>query len=164
MSLAYSQSADASLRILHADRDLVVGAYAHVHMCLYRGDLTLELLELANGFHRRLVQKHGRTAIFGVARTSLALPPQEVRERGAALIRENASHVDGAVVVLPGEGFWASAVRSIVTASFIVARQPYPSHCAKSAEEGASWLIATSPRAGATARGLLEAANQLDRG
>lgn len=163
MSLGLAQSEGGGARILHVEKSIVVGAYAHVHMCLYRGDLTLELLERANAWHRKLIQQHGHTAIFGVARTSLALPEAEVRERGAALIRENAGHVDGAVVVLPGEGFWASAVRSVVTASFVVARQPYPSRCCSTVEDGASWLVATSPRAGATARGLLEAARVLDR-
>lgn len=162
MSLAVSHSADEPVRILHADPDIVIGAYAHVHMCLYRGELTLPLIELANGLHRRLMERYGHTAIFGVARTSLSIPPPEVRDRGAALIRENAKHVDAAVVVLPGEGFWASAVRSVVTASFVVARQPHPSRCCSTVEEASSWLIAISPRFGATPHGLVEAAQKLD--
>lgn len=163
MTLAISQGADASLRLLHADPHLAVGAYAHVHMCVYRGDLTLEGLTRANELHRKLIARNPKTAIFGLARASLSLPPVEVRDRGTELIRENALHVDAAVVILPGEGFWASAVRSVVTASFLVARQPYPSRCHSTIEEGAAWLISASPRSGVTAHGLLEAARALDR-
>jgi hypothetical protein len=163
MTLAFSQGADASLRVLHADPHLAVGSYAHVHMCVYRGELTLEGLSRANELHGRLIARYPKTVIFGLARATLSLPPVEVRDRGAELIKENAPHVDAAVVILPGEGFWASAVRSVVTASFLVARQPYPSRCHSTIEEGAAWLISASPRAGATPSGLFEAARALDR-
>jgi hypothetical protein len=163
MTLAFSQDADASLRVLHSDAHLAVGAYAHVHLCIYRGDLTLERMELANGLHRKLIGRFPKTAIFGLAREGLALPPMAVRDRGAQLIRENTGHVDAAAVILPGEGFWASTVRSVVTASFLLARQPYPSRCHPTVEEGARWLLGLSSREGASLEGLCKAVDTLER-
>jgi len=68
----------------------------------------------------------------------------DVRQRGARLIEENRAHVEAAGLIVDGTGFWASAVRSVMTASFALARQPYPSRCFATGLDAGTWF-ATFP-------------------
>lgn len=130
----------ASLAVLYSDPALAVGAYGPVHLCVYRDGLTAEGLEAANGHHQALMARHPRTFVLGMALPNLPLPPAEVRQRGAQLIQENGPHVEAAAMVLEGSGFWASAVRSVMTASFALARQPYPSKAFATGLDAATWI------------------------
>ncbi|MCB9659467.1 MAG: hypothetical protein H6726_17615 [Sandaracinaceae bacterium] len=140
MVVSVRSPSPASLTVLHQDATLSVGAYANVHLCVYRGELTLSGLETANDHHRALMARHPRTLVLGLAQHNLPLPSAEVRQRGAHLIDENGSHVLAAAMVLAGTGFWASAVRSVMTASFALARQPYPSKAFATGVEAGEWL------------------------
>lgn len=126
--------------VLHVAPSITVGAFANVHLCIYRGELTLEALEAANQHHRDLMGRHPRTFVLGVAQPNLPLPGADVRQRGARLIEENRAHVEAAGLIVEGAGFWASAVRSVMTASFALARQPYPSKCFATGLDASTWL------------------------
>lgn len=126
--------------VLHVTPTITVGAFANVHLCIYRGELTLEALEAANQHHRSLMERHPRTFVLGVARPNLPLPGADVRQRGARLIEENRAHVEAAALIVDGAGFWASAVRSVMTASFALARQPYPSKCFATGLDAGTWF------------------------
>lgn len=141
---AVTDSTYFSLDVLQVLPSIAIGAFANVHLCDYRGELTLEALEAANQHHRNLMTRFPRTFVLGQARPNLPLPVSQVRQRAAVLIEENRTHVEGSALVVDGTGFWASAARSVMTASFAIARQPYPSKCFATGVEAGTWL-ATLP-------------------
>jgi hypothetical protein len=155
--------ASATLTVAHVDPALVVGAYGPVHLCVYRDALTSEGLEIANSHHRALMSRFPRTFVLGAAQSNLPLPPSDVRQRGAELIDENQAHVEAAAMVLQGTGFWASAVRSVMTASFAIARQPYPSKAFATGAEAAAWLTSFAAGAVLDPVGVAEALATLER-
>jgi len=128
------------LDVLHVTPTITVGAFANLHVCVYRGELTLEALEVANQHHRTLMAQHARTFVLGLVQPNLPLPAAGVRQRGARLIEENGANVEAAGLIVEGGGFWASAVRSVTTASFALARQPYPSKCFATGLDAGTWF------------------------
>lgn len=127
--------------VLEVTPTLVVGACGPVHMTWYRGPLSVALLEAADLHHQRLIRAYGRTAVFGMLESGISVPPSDVRARSAELIAQNGAHVAAASLVLPGDGFWVSAARSVITAAFLVARHPYPSKCFGSIPEAATYAV-----------------------
>ncbi len=138
-----------------------MGSFDNVHLCVYRDELTMDALNAANQHHRALMARHPSTFVLGVAQPNLPLPASEVRVRGAELIQENRESVLGAATVLVGGGFWASAVRSVMTASFALARQPYPSKVFATSEEAATWLTTFEAGARLSVPGLATALTEL---
>jgi hypothetical protein len=130
-----------AFELVHVEPHLVIASCGPVHLTHYRGPLTLPLLELADGHHQKLIRLHGRTAVFGVIEPGLPIPSADVRARSTALIEQNGAHVAAAALMLPGDGFWVSAARSVITASFFLARQPYPSKCFGEVHEAAKYAV-----------------------
>ena len=128
------------LEIAFRESGIAVGSYRNVHLTAYTGDLTMERLERADAAHRELARRHPRTLVLGWAAPVLAIPSAEVRARAAEMIADNAHYVDASALVVDAGGFWASAVRSVMTAAFALARQPTPSRCFASAADAAQWF------------------------
>ncbi len=130
--------------VLEVTPTLAIGAYANIHLCVYRAGLTLEGLEAANRHHRDLIAKHRRTFVLGYAQPNQPLPAADARQRAAVLIEENQAHVAASALVVEGNGFSASVIRSVMTAAFALARYPYPSKCVATGADAGTWL-ATFP-------------------
>lgn len=127
--------------VLHVEADLVIGACGPIHLTYYRGPLNLARLDVADTFHQRLIRKFGRTSVLGFLEPGIPVPPSDVRERSAALIKQNGALVAAAGLVIPGEGFWVSAARGVVTASFVLARNPYPMKCFGDVGDAARYVL-----------------------
>lgn len=139
--LSEKPMAGPSSAVLFSSPHLTVGACGPVHLTWYRGPLTLALLSAADELHQRLIRAHKRTAVLGYLEPGIPVPPSEIRERSAQLIKQNGAHVAAAGLVMPGDGFWVSAARSVVTASFVVARNPYPSKCFGEIDDAAAYVL-----------------------
>lgn len=71
----------------------------------------------------------------------VGLPTPEAREGLRSLVLRDGDHIACVGVVLRGDGFWASALRSAVSGILLVGpRAPFPQRVYGSAEELAAWL------------------------
>lgn len=129
-----------STRIEHVADDAVAASVGPVHLALYRGRLTMASLEAIHAAHLRVQRERGHSLVLSVARPNLPLPEGEVRKRVSALAREVEERTRAASIVIPGEGFWASAARSFLTAGLTLGASKYPSRVFNELEEGAEWL------------------------
>lgn len=68
------------------------------------------------------------------------MPTAEVRARVGRILRENAEHTVAAATLIPGNGFWASALRSMVTAILMVAPRSMAFRMFGDLESLAEWL------------------------
>lgn len=127
-------------RLLHATDELHLVQVGNVHLSLYLTTPTVSLLDVDQRHHEALAKQVGGTVVLTVARHGLALPDDGARRRAAELVRHNATFVRRSASVIEGDGFWASAARSAVTAVFVFARQPYPSRVFGLVDEAAAWL------------------------
>ena len=119
------------------------------------GEVTRSSLEQARQAHVHALQS-GATRLYVLAfvESDTALPSSEVRSQSAAVDRLGALDVDAHAAVLPGEGFWVSAARSVLGAVFFLSRSQYPRRVFATATAAAVWL--SEQGASADAQGVLE--------
>jgi hypothetical protein len=70
-----------------------------------------------------------------------AAPEGKARTRAGRLFREMGARLQGFALIAEGGGFWASAIRSIVTGLSLAARTRFPFKAMPAIEEAAPWLM-----------------------
>jgi hypothetical protein len=91
----------------------------------------------------------------------VGLPTPEAREGLRELAHRDGDHIACVGVVLRGDGFWASALRSALSGILLVGpKSPFPLRLYGSGEELASWLPVEHVRRTQTP---LDAATLIDR-
>lgn len=128
------------IRVAHVSPELVLGSYSNVHISIYRATPSVELLKLDQRHHEALAATVGSTVVCTVSAFGIKLPDSDARDLASELVRKNARFVRAAATLTEGDGFWASAARSAVTAVFLLARQPYPSRVFADVMECGAWL------------------------
>ena len=109
---------------------------------LWVGPVTLPGIELHDQKLGALCELHPR----GVSTVDLVLPGRfklpsaEVRERLVRFTQKYAQRVVASAVVLPGDGFWASAVRGAVTANSLLSRTEIKQQVFATSRQAADWL------------------------
>ncbi len=135
----------SDLQILHDDEQLAAAHYRHVFLTMYRAAITLEILLLAESYHDRVRDLYDTTSVVSCTEHGLSLPSPEVRAHSAQLIRKNGARIHSSVVLVPGEGFWPSAARGVLTGIFALARQPFPMRVFGDATSAARFTVNNSP-------------------
>ena len=145
-------------RILYSSPVAAATVVGDVHISVYRGALTREALIGVSTAHRDLIARYPEgTCVLSYAELNTPLPSAEARELTAELTKEFAPGIRCSVTVIGGQGFWASAVRSVVTATLVLSRNGYPVKIMSTIEEGAAYAAANSKVPGVTGERLVQA-------
>ena len=130
----------ASLQQAYASERMVVGTLGNTHVTVYRGRFTMQDLHAATESHQKLQDRYDHTCIVSIAEPGTPLPDGEMRAEATRLTKVLSPKVRRAIMVLDGQGFWASAVRSATTAILMMAGNPYPIKVVKTYAAGAAFL------------------------
>jgi hypothetical protein len=121
---------------------LRVGSYGPVHLVAYHDTPSIATLRASDRLHGALRKRYpGNTAILTWIAAGLKLPEKEVREVASDLFRRVAREIRCSATVVAGEGFWASAARSVLTGIQILSRTPCPARAFGRVGEASAWLV-----------------------
>lgn len=139
---------------------LAIGCFGPVHMVIYRRTPTVADLHLSDRHHRALREAFpGGTALLTYIFHRLEMPPAEVRQLGAQMLREVAPLIRCSATVVEGDGFMASTARAVLSGIQLLSRTPCPSKLFSTVDDAATW-IATYDES-LSVEGLVEAAARL---
>lgn len=127
-------------------------------VCLYhwRGACVPAALPYFEVSLDRAAEASGRkwSLLYGYVDDGGAFPDSEMRSGMARLFRQRAHHVRASALVFEGSGFRRAAVRNVMVAVSLLARQGFPHRIFSSVDEAAGWLTEESVRRGGYTPGL----------
>ena len=82
----------------------------------------------------------GSISIVAVDPTS-TFPSEETRRAAAEATRKTSSHTVAHVMIVLGDGFWASAIRGVLTTHASLTPASFPRKVVRYEEEGVDWAI-----------------------
>ena len=88
------------------------------------------------------VRPRGSVSIVAVDPTT-SFPADATRRAAVEVTKKTAPHTLGHVVIVLGDGFWASAFRGALTTMNSLNRTTYPKKVVRHEEEGVDWAIET---------------------
>lgn len=100
---------------------------------------TPSLVEELRRLMARVTAQHEKIAIVHITFGAMALPNKETRAGFSSLVQEFGPKLDHTAVLVGEAGFWASAVRSVLT-SFLVTTRAYKFSLCGSVAEAVRWL------------------------
>jgi len=121
----------------------VLAVYRNVFIAFWATQGTGELIERLERFSAPHIEAHpeGVSSIQLVAKGT-PLATSEARERLVSLIRRHSNRLACIGTVLEGEGFWASATRSLILGMRLLVPRSFEMQTYESIEELARWLPA----------------------
>ena len=143
-------------------------AWNNVGLTLWFGPATLESLETFEATCRKVAADRPVrwSSVHIMVPGNSGLPSAEARAALARMTREMADTTAAIAVVIPGTGFWASAIRGLVTAVHMLGSRDFELKIFGNVEEVAQWLPeAQLQRSGVeiSPAQLLDALRQLQR-
>ncbi len=148
-----------AVQIVRVSPWLSVGTWANVYFMHVFGELDAASLCAAHEVHISLIERCPQgTGVMAISETAIPIPGADVRDLSSRFMRELSPNLRACATVIPGGGFWASAVRSFLSAVYFVAKQPCPTRAVATVEEGALWL---GPRAGQIPSQIVGAAHEV---
>jgi len=95
--------------------------------------------------HQLIVAERPRGAVSVVAIDSTnSLPSEATRRASVEVTKKTRLQTLGVVIIVLGDGFWASAFRGVMTAVNLLNQATYPRTVVRYEEEGVDWAIETS--------------------
>lgn len=128
----------------HCSPIAAAGSVGNVHVAVYRGALTTDELWAVHHAHLALLERHPTSAVLSVAEQGTPLPGAEVRELAGRFGDEVADRVRCSCQVILGDGFWASAARSLITAMLFIRTGKYPVRICSDVVEAVEFVAATN--------------------
>ena len=108
------------------------------------GDASPEDLYATLECHEIILTTRPRGSVSIVAVDPTASFPSDAMRRAAVEItKKTAPHTLGHVVIVLGDGFWASAFRGALTTMNSLNRTTYPKKVVRNEDEGVEWAIET---------------------
>lgn len=133
----------AAVSPLHSSGNFLVFAVDNVFGVVIGRELRVEDIDAAARYSAQIVrdtEERGHCVYIYYA-TGLAIPSMEVRQATAKLTRASASaKLLARAFVVPGSGFWASAMQGIYTASTAVVPGRFPQRFCADDREAAAFL------------------------
>lgn len=119
-----------------------IGTSGPVLVVQYRDNISPETLRASETAQERLLRQHpGGTLLLTLVDGNVPLPTEDARAMVADTFRRMAVRNKAAATVILGDGFWASAVRSTLTALTLVVRPPCPQKTFATVDEALAWLM-----------------------
>jgi hypothetical protein len=130
-----------SLEIVHHGPDVTIGAHASLLVLLYRSEVSLSALVAAESAQARVLERHPKgTLLLTLIDSTVPLPAEGTRTMVATTFRRMAERNAAAATVIFGDGFWASAMRSTLTALTLLVRPPCPQRTFADIGQAVIWL------------------------
>jgi hypothetical protein len=85
-------------------------------------------------------RKQGLGVIVVIEPTA-EIPNEETRRAAAEAARSISEHLQAAAIVVLGDGFWASAMRGLITALGLMTAQRYPQRSFRYESEAVDWIL-----------------------
>jgi hypothetical protein len=102
----------------------------------------------------RAARPEGSASIVAIEPTS-GFPSEEVRRVAVNVSRETSSHTLALAIVVLGDGFWASAIRGVVTTLNSLTKSSNPRKVTRYEHEAVEWAISTLGESSQQYQGLL---------
>jgi hypothetical protein len=134
--------AQTAARILTSDVHHRTGIWGPLFFVVWIGEVevsTTELIQARLRAHASTLPTK-RAALFTIVEETAPLPSSSGRTALSNILRNCTDDVFASAVVMEGDGFRASAVRSVATGLSIVARQPFPHRVFRKVQDGAQWI------------------------
>jgi hypothetical protein len=147
MSVTHAASANPNTvfdpaRVIEVDPGVCyAGAWANVSLTHWVSRGTVSAVECVGrvGAELRAQYPMGTSAVH-LIREGAGLPTSEVREGLVKLMNEKVERRGCVGIVVGGAGFWASAIRGLITGLRSASTREYPLKLAGSIDELVSWL------------------------
>lgn len=156
----------AKLEVVSAPRDHAVGRFGDVLLYVWRGETTRQAVQVVRDTGLALERELGRKfAVIGLVEPNTPLPSSDVRQYLSKVMSNDCGpYVRSSALVFEGDGFQASAVRSVAVGLSLLARQPYPHKVFGSPLEAVNFTVqATPPDSALDRAGLIAAIAELRR-
>jgi len=122
---------------------LVIGSHEDLFLCGWRGVGSLEDMQTLNNTHQEVAAKRpgGKVAEFSITSTAMVAPVsadirREINRRATELAP---TYIAGAMVIL-GDGFGASILRSVLSGALLLRRSTFPYRSFSSLHDASAWL------------------------
>jgi hypothetical protein len=139
---APSLAAGADLTLLDAEPGSVT-LYAHENITIivwWGPASTLAVQRLHRITEQRRKQHPQGLSVIHIVKGDLVLPDQETRDAFVRLMRDSDTALAAVAVVIGGGGFWASALRSVITGMRVLARSAFEMRLHGNIDEVLKWL------------------------
>ena len=124
----------------------------------FHGPVDVAALDATMAANAQLKRSHPEGIwAFNLAVPMMSLPDRAFQKKASEATKSVEDHLLGAVVVLPGEGFWVSAARAFVAGLMLLSPLRRQREFASDILGGAQILAKRSNRDEAWARGLAQA-------
>jgi hypothetical protein len=144
----------AQLSWHYSDAECAIASFHNVIIVLLDTTMSLGALHTSVQVNRKLTSVHGHIAVLSVFGLGVKMPSPEVRKAAADAVALTAATTRADVRVLPGDGFWASAQRGILTAIEMMRPDSVPRRTFRHLREGVSFLVARLEKDASFAREL----------
>lgn len=143
-------------------KDHAIGEWRNVLLTGWRGDITVDALEVTRVASHDLHTRHpAGLVVFNLVRTLIPVPDAPVRRKASSVLGETGGHVLCTATVIEGEGFWVSAARAVVATITLLSRASHPHRVFATIAEAAVWAEPHVSGDGARAAELAAAATSL---
>jgi hypothetical protein len=132
----------AELTWHYSDADCAIASFRNVIIVLLDNTMSLEGLRASVQVNRKLTPVYGHIAVLSIFGLGVKMPSPEVRKAAADAVALTAPTTRADVRVLPGDGFWASAQRGILTAIEMMRPDSVARRTCRHMREGVSFLAA----------------------
>jgi hypothetical protein len=124
----------------HQAHDCSIASFGNVIVNLLHTTMSVEALRASLAVNRKLSRESGYVAVLTMLEPSVQMPTPEVRKAAADAMAEARPTTRVEVRVLPGDGFWASAQRGIITAIDMVRPDSVPRRTFRHLREGTHFI------------------------
>lgn len=130
----------AKFELTFAAQGCVMGRSQDVAICVWATDVTPTLVEEYGKLLDHMATMHQLFSMIHIAPTARPLPSGEVRSAFARIADQHADRILLTAVMIVGGGFWASAVRSMITSVQVITRRKLNARVCGSTDEVLTWL------------------------
>ncbi len=135
-----------SFEVVHQGPNITIGAGGALLVLLFRDEVSLASLTAAEAAQSKIIERSpGGTVLLTVIDATVPLPADGTRRMVADTFKKMAARNKAAATTIFGDGFWASAMRSTLTALNLVVRPPCPQKTFAELHEALTWLGSFEP-------------------
>lgn len=134
-------------RLLGTDSNHRTGTWGPIFFVVWIGEVEVRTAQGIQGRLRAFANSlpGGRAVLFTVVEGTAPLPSSQGRTALSNILSFCSREVLASAVIMEGDGFRASAVRSVATGVAMLARQPFPHRVFRKIDEGAAWVCSSLP-------------------
>ena len=131
----------AELPIDYYQRDkVVIASFRNVGIAMYGAQATMQTVRTIGAMTADIVKTYPRLSFVSFILDNVPMPSDETRQSFVRVVEAGDPYLACLVYVMSGEGFWASATRSLLTnTAWVRQRRFLPRICA-TVQEAASWM------------------------